>query len=97
LLGSAAAKKCINATVPVELSVQQPRFDIAVPQTNLEVTDFILNMTQQGRSFSSVVQTGKGTITGSYNISAQFCSPSKGSSKNPTVQVLTHGVGFDKT
>ena len=39
------------------------------------------------------------TITKDYNISAQFCKPSgaKGDLQNPTVQVLTHGIGFDKT
>jgi hypothetical protein len=94
---SASAKQCINATVPVNLVARQAVFNLAVPQTNLEATDFILNMTQQGRNFTDLVLTGYNTTAGTYNISTQFCMPSNDNSKNPTVQVLTHGIGFDKT
>jgi len=94
---SAYAKQCINATVPVNLAARQAVFNLAVPQTNLEATDFILNMTQQGRNFTDLVLTGYNTTTGTYNISTQFCMPSNANSTNPTVQVLTHGIGFDKT
>ncbi|PMD34672.1 hypothetical protein L207DRAFT_588186 [Hyaloscypha variabilis F] len=97
LAASSSAKQCINATVPVTLSAQQAVFNLAVPQTNLEATDFILNMTQQGRNFTDVVLTGYNTTTGTYNISTQFCMPDNSNSTNPTVQVLTHGIGFDKT
>ena len=97
LAASSSAKQCINATVPVTLSAQQAVFNLAVPQTNLEATGFILNMTQQGRNFTDVVLTGYNTTTGTYNISTQFCMPDNSNSTNPTVQVLTHGIGFDKT
>jgi hypothetical protein len=46
LAASASAKRGINATVPVNLSTRQAVFNLAVTQTNLEATDFILNMTQ---------------------------------------------------
>jgi hypothetical protein len=97
LAASASAKQCINTTVPVNLRARQAVFNLAVPQTNLEATDFILNMTQQGRNFTDVVLTGYNTTTGTYNISTQFCMPSNDNSTSPTVQVLTHGIGFDKT
>ncbi|KAE9366140.1 hypothetical protein N431DRAFT_487975 [Stipitochalara longipes BDJ] len=97
LSASASAKRCINAIVPVNLSARQAVFNLAVPQTNLEATDFILNMTQQGRNFTDIVLTGYNTTTGTYNISTQFCMPTNANSTNPTVQVLTHGIGFDKT
>lgn len=97
LAGSVAAKICINMTVPVDISARQAVFDLAVPQTNLEATDFILNMTQQGRNFTDIVLTGYNTTVGTYNISTQFCMPSNATYMNPTVQVLTHGIGFDKT
>ncbi|KAH8588433.1 hypothetical protein B0O99DRAFT_639207 [Bisporella sp. PMI_857] len=96
LVASASAKRCINATVPVTISARQGVFDIAIPQTNLDVVDFVRNLTQQGRNFSDTVLTGYNTVSGTYNISTQFCQPSFDNSTNPTVQVLTHGVGFDK-
>ena len=67
---------------------------------NREATDFVRNMTHQGRSCTNLVLNGFSKTAGTYNISAQFCIPSSGSSINainPTVQVLTHGFGFDKT
>ncbi|KAG4425907.1 hypothetical protein IFR04_000851 [Cadophora malorum] len=94
---SAAGKMCINQTVPVTLSARQAIFDIAIPQTNLEVTDFVLNMTQQGRNFTDLALKGYDTTSGTYNISTQFCIPDTSNITNPTVQVLTHGIGFDKT
>lgn len=100
LAASAAAKRCTNMTVPVTISARQGIFDIAVPQTSTEATDFVRNVTQQGRNFTEIVLTGYNTTTGTYNISTQFCVPTTGNSTNatnPTVQVLTHGIGFDKT
>ncbi|KAE8452475.1 hypothetical protein EG329_000377 [Mollisiaceae sp. DMI_Dod_QoI] len=94
---SAAAKQCINATVPVQISARTGIFDIAIPQMNLEVTDFIFNMTQQGRNFTNTALTGYNTTSGTYNISTEFCRPDNDNSTDPTVQVLTHGIGFDKT
>jgi hypothetical protein len=93
LAATASAKRCINATVPVNLSARQAIFNLAVPQTNLEATDFIQNMTQQGRNFTDVVLTGYNTTVGTYNIGTQFCMPSNDNNTNPTVQVLTHGIG----
>jgi hypothetical protein len=80
----------------VTLSATQDVFNIAIPHTNSQVVDFVLNVTQQGRGFTSVAMTGTQTITKTYNISARFCKPSVDTSANPTVQVLTHGIGFDK-
>ncbi len=97
IAATASAKRCINATVPVNLSARQGVFNLAVPQTNLEATDFILNMTQQGWNFTDFILTRYNTTVGIYNISTQFCMPSNDSGISPTVQVLTHGIGFDKT
>jgi len=100
LAATAAAKRCINATVPVTISARQGVFNLAVPQSNLEATDFLLNQTMQGRNFTNTVLTGYNTTSGIYNISTEFCMPTTGpgaNATNPTVQVLTHGIGFDKT
>jgi hypothetical protein len=98
LIGSAYAKSCINQTVPVTVSVRNDVYNIATPQTNLDATAFVLNFTQQGRVFPKTAFQGYQTITGTFNISTQFCTPDSGYNiANPVVQVLTHGIGFDKT
>ena len=99
LAGSAAAKTCINMTVPVTISARTGVFNIAVPQTNLDATTFAQNQTQQGRNFTQTALSGYATTAGTYNISAQYCMPSSmnASTTESTVQILTHGIGFDKT
>jgi len=94
---SAAAKQCTNMTVMVDISARTAVFDVPVPQTNLEATAFIQNFTQQGRNFTNTILTGYKTTAGKYNVSTQFCIPTVNNVTNPTVQILTHGIGFDKT
>jgi len=97
LAGFAATKQCMNMSVPVTIAARTGIFNIDVPQTSLDATIFIQNQTQQGRNFSDLALTGYTTTSGTYNISAQFCSPTVNNLTNPAVQVLTHGIGFDKT
>lgn len=96
IAGSAAAKTCMNMSVPVTISARTGVFDIAVPQTNLDATTFAQNQTQQGRNFTETALSGYATTAGTYNISAEFCTPSS-TNTTTTVQILTHGIGFDKT
>lgn len=96
LTGLAAAKVCTNVTVPVDTSARTGVFDVANLQTNLDATTFIQNLTRPGRNFSEVALSEYTTTSGKYNISTQFCVPSTSNLTNATVQVLTHGVGFDK-
>ena len=97
LIGSTAAKICQNITVPVDISARTGIFDLPIPQSNSDATAFIQNLTQQGRNFTDVALTGYQTTAGRYQISTQFCVPSENAVSNPTLQILTHGIGFDKT
>ena len=98
LAGLASAKKCMNMSVPVTIKSRNAVFGgTALPVTALDATTFLQNMTQQGRNFTADALTGYADVSGTYNISTQFCVPSVNNVSNPTVQVLTHGIGFDKT
>lgn len=102
LLSLAAAKKCINQTVEVEISARNGVFGkVMVPQTNLEVTNLTLRLARQGHNFTNEGLTGYDTVSGTYRISTQYCVPDKepsyGYGKTPVLQILTHGIGFDKT
>ena len=107
LATSVAAKTCINATVPVSVDSRTGLFSIATPLTNFDATTFASNFTQQGRNFTQFALEGYQTINKQYNISTEFCMPGSrassqgnwGSSMEASlvVQVLTHGIGFDKT
>ena len=93
-----SAKQCLNTSVPVTVQSRNAVFGgTALPVTALDATTFIQNMTQQGQNFTATALTGYADVHGTYNISTQFCVPSVSNVSNPTVQVLTHGIGFDKT
>jgi hypothetical protein len=55
--GIALAAHCQDIIVPVTISARNGVFDITVPSTNIETTDFILNLNQQGQNFSEVLLT----------------------------------------
>jgi len=89
---------CHNITVPVELSARNGVFDLKAPQNDIEVTDFILNNSQQGANYTAEVLKEYKTVSGHYELSATYCTPGKGWGEKPkTLQVLTHGIGFDRS
>lgn len=98
LAGYASAKQCMNISVPVTIKSRNAVFGgMALPVTDLDATTFIQNVTRQGQNFTATALTDYADVSGTYNISTQFCVPSVNNASKPTVQVLTHGIGFDKT
>lgn len=54
LISAGAAKKCTNMTVPVTVNSRNALFDkdALTPHSNIDVTDFILNLSQQGHNYT---------------------------------------------
>lgn len=94
--GLASASVCHNLTVPVTISARNGKYDQAklTPQSNIDVTNYILLQSRQGTNYSQEALQGYQTVSGTYNIAATYCAPDSGSN---IVQVLTHGIGFDRT
>ena len=64
-------------------------------ETNLEVGAFAATFNQFQKNYTATLLDGYQTLEGSYEISAQYCRPDGGNGS--TIQLLTHGIGFDKT
>ncbi|KAL8729722.1 MAG: hypothetical protein Q9166_004550 [cf. Caloplaca sp. 2 TL-2023] len=97
LAGSVAAKQCLNITVPVSISARNGVFNIPTLQGNADATTFAQNLTSIRGNFTQEALLDYATVTGEYDISVKFCKPDTENGINPTVQILTHGLGFDKT
>lgn len=98
MAGIASAKTCYNMTIPVTAAAENADFGgIETPQTNLDATAFILDATRQGGSGTEDFLTGSKNVSGQYEISARYCMPSNAGGIAPTLQILTHGMGFDKS
>lgn len=112
-VGLVTARLCMNITVPVTIQSRNGVFNIVAPTNNLEVTTLIQAAARQGTNATAATLTGYADVSGTYNISTKFCLPNASnvttanstmgtnttaaSSMTPVVQILTHGIGFDKT
>lgn len=96
LTSFALAKQCTNVTVPVNIEARQGVFDVPEFVSNYDVTTFAQNFTSIKANFTAQALRGYQTVRGCYNISAKICKPDNDNKANPTVQFLTHGIGFDK-
>ncbi|ETS84808.1 hypothetical protein PFICI_02833 [Pestalotiopsis fici W106-1] len=90
-----AARQCQNLTIPIVASARNGVFDLAAPKTNIDVVNFVLDATQPGHNITAELLTGYATVSGNYSIAATYCQPDDG--PGTTLQVLTHGVGFDRS
>ncbi|KAK3064732.1 hypothetical protein LTS18_004469 [Coniosporium uncinatum] len=95
--GIVSAKQCQNITVPVTISARNGLFDQSAltPVTNIDVTNFILNLVQQGENYTANVLQGYQTVSGTYDLATTYCAPDSGAPN--VVQLLTHGIGFDRS
>ncbi|CAL8576426.1 hypothetical protein XPA_002310 [Xanthoria parietina] len=96
LAGSVLAKQCLNITVPVSVSARNGVFNIPTLEGNADATTFAQNLTSIRGNFTQEALLGYETVAGEFDISVKFCKPDAENGTNPTVQVLTHGLGFDK-
>jgi hypothetical protein len=95
LAGLASARQCSNFLIPTTIASRQGQFREVPVEGNLDVNAFATRFNEFQKNYTAELLEGYQTLTGTYNISAQYCVPDNGSSG--TIQVLTHGIGFDKT
>jgi len=95
LAGVAAARQCSLFQIPVEISSRQGKFREVPVEGNLDVGAFATRFNEFQKNYTATLLEGYQTLQGKYGISAQYCRPDSGSSGK--IQLLTHGIGFDKT
>lgn len=88
------AANCQNLTIPVSVSARNGVFNLANPATNIDSIDFSLDLSRQGHNLTQELLAGYNTVSGNYEIAATYCEPDSGPGK--VVQILTHGIGFDR-
>ncbi len=95
LASLATARQCSMLDIPVDISSRQGVFQKVPVETNLDVGAFATRLNQYQKNYTATLLQGYQTLTGSYKISAQYCQPD--SYNSGMIQLLTHGIGFDKT
>lgn len=94
-VGYAAAKQCQTLSIPVDISSRQGVYKEVPVENNLDVSAFWTRFNEYQYNYTAALQTGFQTLQKSIQISAQYCTPDGGS--KGVAQILSHGIGFDKT
>jgi len=91
---------CIQGNVPVYASTAM-NLNITIPVSAITnqtvVTETVVEMLMAGSTLMETVIAGKATVADTYNINAQLCYPRSTGINASSVQILTHGIGFDKS
>lgn len=58
LANLSAAQQCQNLTVPIDVLGLQYDFDLTAPQTNIDVANFILELTRPGANYTQELLLG---------------------------------------
>lgn len=72
------------------------KFNYDTPKNQTQVTETFLEYITQGSTFMKQIMGGMQEVKGTYQIGATLCTPGN-NTKPSKVQILTHGVGFDRT
>lgn len=87
---------CVSSTIPIQASTSKNiAFNYSIPQNQSQVTQAFISMVSGGSTFAQSIMTGMQSVNGTYNISATYCTPAN-NTKPTTVEILTHGVGFNR-
>lgn len=86
---------CVSGDVAVQASAQNVKFNFTLPKNESEVTNTFLELITQGSPFMQQIMGGMQTISGNYTIASTLCMPANGTMPS-SVQLLTHGIGFDR-
>ncbi|KUL89193.1 hypothetical protein ZTR_03826 [Talaromyces verruculosus] len=95
-LALATRPLCFDFDLPIQVSTAITNFTVPPFQNNLESTSLLVNSVARTANVQHLV-AGEVNINQSYKINFRYCEPNRDVSQNGIIQVLTHGLGFDKS
>lgn len=95
LASTVTAFQCTQFMAPIP--VKATSYELAFPPflDHYQSVAFSNALTARNASAAPPLISGSNNFTGVFNISAEYCTPSNGNSRG--IQVLSHGLGFDKS
>ncbi|KAE9986668.1 hypothetical protein EG328_004995 [Venturia inaequalis] len=90
--------KCFHLIVPVHVDTQSYPLLVPILKNGYEATELVLQATKRDANPDPSVLLGKPVnISTTFSIASTYCTPSKHSDKSSTLQLLSHGLGFDRS
>jgi len=90
-----SARQCRDITIPISISSRNNVLDLKPLTTEIEVTNFYLNLAKQGSNHGAQLTTGQHDVEGDYKLAVTYCEPDSG--PGDVLQIMTHGIGFDRS
>lgn len=87
---------CVSGIVSVPANTTKNlKFNYEIPQNQTQVTETFVEFVTSGSPFMKQIMAGTQNVSGTYEIGATLCTPANDTAPKG-VQLLTHGVGFDR-
>ena len=94
---SDAKASCIHGTIAINVTATNLHFTIQPPSDQYAATEIVQELVEHNSSLVPSTSTGPVEVSGSYNISATLCYPKGYGPQIKTINILTSGIGFDKS
>ncbi|KAL3472808.1 Alpha/Beta hydrolase protein [Aspergillus californicus] len=86
---------CFEFDLPIHVSLNLPQFNVPNFNSSYDSTAFLIHSISRNDKGNAPIK-GEAELDRTFNIRVQYCEPQGTHSKN-TVQVLSHGLGLDKS
>lgn len=94
--GSLVHDACLDLTVPVEIDTEVLTFNIVPFANTYESKGFLVKSIARNSNPAAILGP-PAALYKTYNIAISYCKPLHQNSKGITLQILSHGIGFDKS
>lgn len=91
---------CVSANVPISFTATTTRLLVDEPANQTVVSEYLQELLQANSRIATTSNGGSVTKPGNYMIDMTYCVPStheETANRTQTIQILTHGVGLDKS
>ncbi|KAL8722518.1 MAG: hypothetical protein Q9225_001034, partial [Loekoesia sp. 1 TL-2023] len=100
-LGQSAGKQavCVNGVLSVPASATNTILTLSSPTTQYNATEIFQELFQAGSTSLQRAQGGTRTVQGIFSINGNLCVPADPAKRSAvkTLEILTHGVGLEKS
>lgn len=100
-VGLSAGKQavCVNGALSVPASATNTILRLSSPTTQYNATEIFQELFQAGSTSVARAQGGTRTVQGTFSINGNLCVPADPAKRSAvkTVEILTHGVGLEKS
>ncbi|EAW12224.1 uncharacterized protein ACLA_061860 [Aspergillus clavatus NRRL 1] len=92
----ASKPRCTEFKLPIHVSLSLPQFKVPRFDSSYESTAFLAASVSRTANLSALV-AGQSQIDRSFGIYFRYCEPEKSKHRTDILQILSHGIGFDKS